>query len=184
MVLGGVIQRMTEAQRAEIRRVMLEHAKKLSRKDFIKKFTSDTFFLGKAADEKWWAGTAKIGTAEDAAGYYDSITELEKEPKDEAKDYVEDLNKLSKNNFIKKHDIFKHPNYRHKFSKNYFRQLAFEHLGGIKMEPINKKHAIESINQYNEDLSGELSVKGVVKNKIKLASGQFLLSQNGKGNFK
>ena len=47
MVLGGLVQKMNQAQKDEIRRVMLGYAKKLSRKDFIKKFTSDTFFQAK-----------------------------------------------------------------------------------------------------------------------------------------
>jgi len=109
MVIGAIGQKISQAAAEEERRVRLPQVDKLSRKDFIKKFTPEKLFSPKVADEKWYA-SAYFGNKEEAGQYYDCVKKIKEEEKQEDKD----ITKLSKEQYIKKYCVYRYPDFKYK----------------------------------------------------------------------
>ena len=113
MVIGAIGQKISQAAAEEERRVRLPQVDKLSRKDFIKKFTPEKLFSPKVADEKWYA-SAYFGNKEEAGKYYDCVKKIKKEAQEETEEARKDIKRLSKKEYIKKYSVFKYPDFKYK----------------------------------------------------------------------
>ena len=113
MVIGAIGQKISQAAAEEERRVRLPQVDKLSREDFIKKFTPEKLFSPKVADEKWYA-SAYFGNKEEAGKYYDCVKKIKKEAQEETEEARKDIKRLSKKEYIKKYSVFKYPDFKYK----------------------------------------------------------------------
>ena len=137
MVLGGVIQKITKAQEDQKRDVLLSNVAKLSREEFIKKFTSKKIILGLNPEDKWWAGTTKFGNEKESGKYYDTVKAMQKTFEDERVEAKKDIKRLSKKDYIKKYSVYKYPDSKYKVNGESF----YEIMGDLKYVKISHEEA-------------------------------------------
>ena len=144
MVIGKIASIYNQAADSAQLRIRKKWFSKLSKKDFIKKLTNTTFFRDMKLDpeEKLFSGQGVFSNEKEAATWYDAHQIALNELKKESEDYNNDIKKLSKEDFLKKYAVYKHPNFKSKINGIKYDLLMEE----SKMKVLSKAEAETALN--------------------------------------
>ena len=137
MVIGGILQSWEHARDSKEREIRLTHVLKLSKKDFIKIFSS-LKEAKKAGGIKSYSTVSPGFYSEDEAGkYYDTVKAMQKVLEDEKIEVKKDIKRLSKKEYIKKYSVYMYPDWKYKVNGKSF----YDVLGNTKYKKISHDEA-------------------------------------------